>query len=73
MGTKCLADILSEREKIANWMEVGMIIILIIMMIIKSQDNDHDDNQDDFHDHHHDNDVNLGMLGISLIAAKGRA
>ena len=70
MGTKCLADILSEREKIANWMEVGM---MIIMMIIKSQDNDHDDNQDDFHDHHHDNDVNLGMLGISLIAAKGRA
>ena len=67
MGTKCLADILSEREKIANWMEVGM---MIIMLIIKSQDNDHDNNQDD---HHHDNDVNLGMLGISLIAAKGRA
>ena len=21
LGTKCLADILSEREKIANWME----------------------------------------------------
>ena len=42
-------------------------------MIIKSQDNDQDDNQDDIHDHHHDNDVNLGMLGISLIAAKGRA
>ena len=70
MGTKCLADILSEREKIANWMEVGM---MIIMMIIKSQDNYQDDNQDDIHDHHHDNDVNLGMLGISLIAAKGRA
>ena len=42
-------------------------------MIIKSQDNYQDDNQDDIHDHHHDNDVNLGMLGISLIAAKGRA
>ena len=24
LGTKCLADILSEREKIANWMETTL-------------------------------------------------
>ena len=35
LGTKCLADILSEREKIANWMEqtLGMAIIDLYMII----------------------------------------
>ena len=34
LGTKCLADILSEREKIANWMEVSFIMMKMMIVMI---------------------------------------
>ena len=44
LGTKCLADILSEREKIANWMEVFTFSVII---------NEDDSCGDGTYHHHH--------------------